>query len=45
MTRPVTLLHPVVRTFMAHRRIRGLSEPFRADPVRFMEDLWIEEGP
>jgi peptide/nickel transport system substrate-binding protein len=42
---PVTFLHPVVRTFMAHRRIRGLSEPFRADPVRFMDELWIEEGP
>jgi peptide/nickel transport system substrate-binding protein len=41
---PVMFLHPVVSTFVTHRRIRGLSEPFRSDPVRFMEDLWIEEG-
>ncbi len=25
-----------------HRRIRGLSSPWRADPVMFMEDLWID---
>ena len=40
---PVTFLHPVVRTFFAHRRLRGLSTPFRADPLRFMEHLWLEE--
>ena len=40
---PVTFLHPVVRTFFAHRRLRGLSTPFRADPLRFMEHLWLED--
>jgi peptide/nickel transport system substrate-binding protein len=40
---PVTFLHPVIRTFIAHRRLRGLSTPFRADPLRFMEHLWLEE--
>lgn len=40
---PVTFLHPVIRTFIAHRRLRGLSTPFRADPLRFMAHLWLEE--
>ena len=40
---PVTFLMPRVITFIAHRRLRGLSNPFRAVPARHMEDLWIEE--
>ena len=24
-------------------RVRGLSTPFRTDPVRYMSELWIEE--
>jgi peptide/nickel transport system substrate-binding protein len=40
---PVTFLYPSVVTTVAHRRIRGLSTPFRADPVWYMEHLWIEE--
>ena len=40
---PVTFLMPRVVTFIAHRRLRGLSSPFRAIPARHMEDLWIEE--
>jgi peptide/nickel transport system substrate-binding protein len=40
---PVTFLMPRVITFIAHRRLRGLSNPFRAVPARNMEDLWIEE--
>ncbi len=40
---PVTFLMPRVVTFIAHRRFRGLSSPFRAIPSRYMEDLWIEE--
>lgn len=41
---PITLLLPQVQTYIVHRRIKGLSSPYRADPVWFMEDLWIEEG-
>ena len=40
---PVTFLHPWTWTFLVHRRIKGLSEPFRADLTRHMEDLWLEE--
>ena len=40
---PVTFLYPSVVTTVAHRRIRGLSTPYRADPVWYMEELWIEE--
>jgi peptide/nickel transport system substrate-binding protein len=41
---PVTFLMPRIVTFIAHRRLRGLSSPFQAIPSRHMEDLWIEEG-
>ena len=40
---PLTFLHPQVYTYVAHRRIRGLSTPFRGDPIRYLEYLWIEE--
>lgn len=40
---PVTFLMPRVITFIAHRRLRGLSSPFHSVPARHMEDLWIEE--
>lgn len=39
---PVTFLYPNVGTTLASRRIRGLSSPYRADLVRYMEELWIE---
>ena len=42
---PVTILHPVVRSFFVHRRMRGLEPPYRTDPLRFMEHLWVEEEP
>ncbi|MGH2360187.1 MAG: peptide ABC transporter substrate-binding protein [bacterium] len=41
---PVTFLTPQVNTYIAHRRIRGLSSPWRANPVEYMEDLWLEDG-
>ncbi len=32
------------KTFhVVNQRIQGLSRPFRADPLPYMEDLWIEE--
>ena len=40
---PVTRLIPMSRDWFVHRRIRGLSTPFRADPDRYMEDLWVED--
>jgi peptide/nickel transport system substrate-binding protein len=40
---PVTFLVPRVLTVVAHRRVRGLSSPFRAFAARHMEDLWIED--
>jgi ABC-type transport system substrate-binding protein len=40
---PITFLYPEVTTYMVHRRVRGLESPFRADPIQFLERLWIEE--
>ena len=40
---PITFLYPEVMTYMVHRRVRGLKSPFRADPIQFLEQLWIEE--
>ena len=40
---PVTFLMPRFITFIAHRRLRGLSSPFHSVPARHMEELWIEE--
>lgn len=40
---PMTPLYPVMWTYVAHRRIRGLSSPYRADPLWYMEELWVEE--
>ncbi len=41
---PVTFLVPQVDAIVAHRRVRGLESPFRAEPMRYLERLWIEEG-
>jgi peptide/nickel transport system substrate-binding protein len=40
---PMTYLTMNVETYVAHRRIKGLSTPFRANPVWNAEHLWIEE--
>lgn len=40
---PLTVLHPHVSGVAAHRRVKGLSEPWRADAIYYLEDLWIEE--
>ena len=40
---PMTGLYPDVRTTVAHRRVRGLSSPYRAEPVWHVDELWIEE--
>ena len=40
---PLTFLYNVVESFVARKYIRGLSTPFWAYPVIYMEHLWIEE--
>ncbi len=40
---PATFLFPLVYTTVAHRRVRGLSTPYRAQPFHFMEHLWLED--
>ncbi len=40
---PMTLLCPFASTTVVHRRIRGLSGPYWADPVSHMEELWLED--
>lgn len=38
-----TFLYPRVVFYVVRKNIRGLSSPFRADPIKYMEHLWIEE--
>ena len=40
---PITFLFPDAQTAIVHRRIQGLRAPWRADPVWYMEDLWVED--
>jgi peptide/nickel transport system substrate-binding protein len=40
---PISLLFPIVHTTVSHRRVRGLSSPWRSEPVWHMEDLWLQE--
>ncbi len=40
---PITGLYPTLWTTVAHRRVRGLSSPYRADPGWYMDELWLEE--
>jgi ABC-type transport system substrate-binding protein len=39
---PITFLYPETQAYVVHRRVRGLESPYRADPIRFVERLWIE---
>jgi peptide/nickel transport system substrate-binding protein len=41
---PFTRVIPWSTTWFVHRRIRGMSTPFRAEPDTYMETLWIERG-
>lgn len=41
---PVTFLGPVAWTVFAHRRLRGLSTPWRANPLHHIGELWLEDG-
>jgi hypothetical protein len=40
---PHTFLYPRVGFYVVRKKIRGLSSPFRADPRKYMGNLWIEE--
>lgn len=40
---PITFLSPVIGTVIAHRRVQGLSSPWRTNPMYFMDDVWLEE--
>ncbi len=42
---PMTALFPDYEMHVVHRRIHGLRSPFRAVPLRHMEELWIEDVP
>ena len=39
---PFTFLFPYVEASVAHRRIRGLRTPDRANLLEFIDELWIE---
>lgn len=41
---PFTRLVTGTDTTFVHRRVRGLSTPFHANPDTYMEDLWLEDG-
>jgi hypothetical protein len=40
----MTALFPHYEMHVVHRRVRGLSTPFRASPDTYMEELWVEEA-
>ncbi len=40
---PITGLYTTLWTSVTHRRVRGLSSPYRADPAWYMDELWLEE--
>ena len=42
---PYTFLALDVETYVAHRRVKGMSTPFRANPLWSAEYLWIEDDP
>jgi peptide/nickel transport system substrate-binding protein len=40
---PATFLFPSVRAVFARRRVRGLSSPWRVDPIFFIDELWLDD--
>jgi peptide/nickel transport system substrate-binding protein len=40
-----TRLIPWSRDWFVHRRVQGMTTPFRAEPDTYMEELWIEDEP
>ncbi len=41
---PATFLFPRVATVFASRRVHGLSSPWQADPIRFIDELSLDDG-
>jgi ABC-type transport system substrate-binding protein len=41
---PLTYLFPSVLTYVIDKRVRGMSSPYRADPIVYLGHLWIEDG-
>ncbi len=39
---PITGIHPLIITTVAHRRVRGLSTPYRAVAFHSIDELWLE---
>ena len=42
---PIAFLMRGVSAEVVHRRVKGLRAPWRADPLLFTEDLWLEDRP
>ncbi len=40
---PITGIYPIIMSTVAHRRVRGLSTPFRPSPFHGIDDLWLED--
>ena len=40
---PITFLHRRMLAHVAHRRVRGLSTPWRATPYLYIDQLWLED--
>ncbi|MEX2526562.1 MAG: peptide ABC transporter substrate-binding protein [Gemmatimonadota bacterium] len=40
---PVLFLAPQIQHFAIHRRVRGLSSPYRADPYMSLGHAWLED--
>ena len=42
---PITFLYRTMHAFVAHRRVCGLSSPWRAEPYTYLDQLWLEDEP
>ena len=41
---PATFFFPELATIVTTRRVRGLRSPWRADPLLYMDELWLADG-
>ncbi len=39
---PVLFLYPEPQPYVVTRRLQGLVPPYRADPIQFLQHLWLE---
>lgn len=40
---PATFLFPNMKTVFARNRVHGLSSPWKADPIHFIDELWLDD--